>query len=94
MVTKKENNLCADALVLCQQKGWDSGTVGGGWGPLQDDVYMVAARLVCQRSMVGTRWAKSHPDCMNRLRKLYYHLVGGREGCLGAERAVANDNTD
>ena len=25
--------------------------------------------------MFGTRWATSHPDCMNRLRKHYSHLV-------------------
>ena len=36
-----------------------------------------AARLDCERAMVGTGWAISCPDCMNRLRKHYYHLVEG-----------------
>ena len=27
--------------------------------------------------MVGTGWATSHPDCMDRLRKDYSHFVGG-----------------
>ena len=35
--------------------------------------------------MFGTRWATSHPDCMNRLRKHYSHLV---EGWFLARKAV------
>ena len=37
----------------------------------------VAARIGCERAMVGTGWATSCPDCMDRLRKHYSHLVGG-----------------
>ena len=37
---------------------------------------MVAARLGCQSTMVGTGWANSCPGCMDRLRKCYCHLVG------------------
>ena len=52
-------------------------------------MHMVAARLGCKRAMVGTGWATSHPDCMDRLRKHYSHLVedlvSGMEGCLGSE---------
>ena len=40
-------------------------------------MHMVAARLSCQSAMVGTKWANSCPDCMDRLRKRYSHLVGG-----------------
>ena len=29
------------------------------------------------RDMVGTGWATSHPDCMDRLRKHCFHLVEG-----------------
>ena len=32
---------------------------------------MVAAKLSCKRAVVGIRWAKSYPGCMNRLRKRY-----------------------
>ena len=55
-----------------------------------------AARLGCKSGMVGTGWANnSCPGCMNRLRKLYFHLAGGsflagKPGCLDAEWAVAN----
>ena len=40
-------------------------------------MYMAAARLGCRKALFGTRWANSHPGCMNRLRKHYSHLVGG-----------------
>ena len=54
------------------------GTGGGGWvGSLQGAMHMVAARLGCQSTMVGTGWANSRPGCMDRLRKRYSHLVGG-----------------
>ena len=36
------------------------GTGGGKWGHLQGAVHMVAARLCCERAMVGTRWTTSH----------------------------------
>jgi len=39
--------------------------------------YMVAARLGYERTMVSTGWATFHPNCMDRLRKLYCHLVVG-----------------
>ena len=39
-------------------------------------MYMVAARLDCERAMVGTGWVTSRRDCMDRLRKHYSHLVG------------------
>ena len=38
---------------------------------------MVAARLDYERAMVGTGWATSRPDCMDRLRKHYSHFSGG-----------------
>ena len=37
----------------------------------------MAARLGFERAVVGTEWATSHPDCMERLRKHYSHLVEG-----------------
>jgi len=81
--------LWACALVLHQQKGWDT---GGGWGHPQGDMHMVAARL--EKAMVGTKWATSCPDCMDKLRKHHSHtcrgLVSGEEGCLGSERVYDN----
>ena len=44
---------------------------------LQGDMHMVAARLGCERVMVGTGWANSHPGCMHRLRNHCSHLVEG-----------------
>ena len=47
------------------------GTGGGGWSH-----HRVAARLGCERVVVVTGWATSHPECMDRLTKHYSHLVG------------------
>ena len=38
-----------------------------------------------ERAMVGTGWATSHPDCMDRLRRYYSHLV---EGWFPAKKAA------
>ena len=38
-------------------------------------VHVVAARLVCKRTMAGTRWANSYLGYVNRLRKHYSHLL-------------------
>ena len=63
---RRKYSLCAlRAPVLHQQKGWDG---RGGWGHLQGDMHMVAARLGCQSAMVGIGWANSCPSCMDRLR--------------------------
>ena len=65
----RKDGLCALACWFCiSRKGV---TEGGGWGHLQGDMHMVAARLGCERAMVGTGWAASHPECMNRLTKHY-----------------------
>ena len=66
-------------------------------GHLQGDMHMVAASLDSERVMVGTEWATSHPDCLDRLTKHYYDHVGGwfltRKaawalcGCITTERA-------
>ena len=53
------------------------GTRGGGWDHPHGDLHMVAARLDFEKAMVGARWATSRPDCMDRLRKHYPHLVEG-----------------
>ena len=51
------------------------------------EMHMVAANLGCERAMAETGWTTSHPDCIDRLRKNYSHLVGGliscKEGCIG-----------
>ena len=82
------------AQFLCQQKGWGG---GGGWGHLQGDMHMLAARLGCEIVMVGTKRGTSHPDCMDRLTKHYSHFVGGwllprkaawvLSGCMTTKRA-------
>ena len=61
-------------------------------------MHMVAARLGCKSAMVRTRWANSHPGCMDRLRKCYSHLLGGSflagkaayalSGCLTPPRVL------
>ena len=60
-------------------------------------MHMVATRLGCEKTMVVTRLANSHPGCMDRLRKYYSHLVGGSflarkaawalSGCMTTESA-------
>ena len=60
-------------------------------------MHMVAARLGCKSTMVGTGWANSCTGRMDRLRKHYSHLVGGSflaekaawalSGCLTSESA-------
>ena len=42
------------------------------------DMHIVAARFGFERAMVGTRFATSCPDCMDKLRKQYPHLIEGR----------------
>ena len=53
---------------------WDR---GGGWGHPQGGVHMVAAigLAVCERTMVGTGWATSHPSVWTSLEK-HYHIAG------------------
>ena len=48
-------------------------------------MHMVAARLGCRNTMVGSGYANSCPGCMDRLRKHCSHLV---RGSLLAEKAV------
>ena len=61
-------------------------------------MYMVAARLGCERAMVGTGWATSCPDSMNRLRKHYSHLVGGwflaRKAAWALSGCMTTDSAD
>ena len=38
--------------------------------------HLVAARLGCKLSIVGTWWTNSHPGCLKSLREIYVHLVG------------------
>ena len=47
----------------------------------------VAARLGYERVMVGTGWATSRPECMDRLTKHHPHLIGlilARKAALGS----------
>ena len=79
----RKDSLCELARWFCvSRKG---GTGGGEWGHLQGDMHMVAARLGFEKVMVGTEWATSCPDCMDKLRKHYSHLV---EGWFLARKAV------
>ena len=56
-------------------------------------MHMVPARLGCQNTTVGTRWAISCPGCMD---KCYSHLVGGSflawtlSGCLTTDSGGAD----
>ena len=53
-------------------------------------MHKVAARLGCNRTMVGIRWANSGPGCMSKLRKHYSHPLGGREDFLDSKLVFAN----
>ena len=55
--------------ICVRRKG---GTEGGAWGHMQ----MLAARLGYEKVMVGTGWATSRSECMDRLTKHHPHLVG------------------
>ena len=61
-------------------------------------MHMVAARLGCERAMVGTGWATSCPDCMDRLRKHYSHLVEGwlltRKAAWALSGCMATNSAD
>ena len=56
-------------------EGMGRGEVGG-FMHLQGAVHMVAARLGCERVMVGTGLATSFPECMDGLTKHYSRHVG------------------
>ena len=58
----------------------------GVWGHPQGDMHMVAARLGCERAMVGTWWL--HGQAYKTLLSPCRGLVSGREGCLGFKRGV------
>ena len=59
---------------------------------------MVAARLGFEKAMVGTRKATPRPDCMDRLRKLYFHLAEGwflaRKAAWALSGCMANDSAE
>ena len=59
----------------------------GGW------VHIVAARLGCKSSMVGTGWGNSCPGCMDRLRESYSNLVGGSFLAVKATWAMSRCST-
>jgi len=55
---------------------------------------MVAARLGCEKVMVGTGWVNSCPDCIDRLTKHYSLLIvvakkaaWAVNGCMTTESA-------
>ena len=58
----------------------------GVWGHPQGDMHMVAARLGCERAMVGTWWL--HGQVYKTLLSPCRGLVSGREGCLGSKCGV------
>ena len=72
------------------------GTGGGRWCHLQGDMHMVAARLGCQRAMVGTGWINSCPGC--KLRKRYSQLVEGSllagKAAWAQSRCITTENAD
>ena len=76
-------------LTQCGFFSRKGGTGGGEWGHLQGAVHMVAARLYRERAMVGTGWTTSRPDWMERLRKHYSYLVGGRFLARKGARALS-----
>ena len=90
---------CAEKIVCTLAHGFcinkKCGTGGGGWGHLQGDMHTVAARLGCQRAMLGIRWVNSHPGYMDSLRENTILsscrvLISGKEGCLDSECVYGN----
>ena len=61
-------------------------------------MHTVAARLGFERTMVGTELATSRPDCMDRLRKPYSHLVEAsflaRKAAWALSGCMATDSAD
>ena len=59
---------------------------------------MVATRLGFEKDMVSTRKATPRPDCLDRLRIHYYHLVEGwfqaRKAAWSLSRCMATDSAD
>ena len=59
---------------------------------------MVAARLGFEKAMVGTWRSTPRPDCMDRLRKHYSHLVEGwflaRKAAWSLSGCIAADSAD
>ena len=80
---------CAEKIVSVHLR---AGSASGGWG------HMVAAWLSYERAMVGIRWATPFPDCMDRLRKYYSHLVEGwflaRKAALALRRCMTTKSAD
>ena len=78
---------CAENIVLCcvprfcvSRKG---GTGGCGWCHPQGDLHMVAARLGCQSTMVGTRWPIfCHGQAWKMLLSPCRGLISGRMTCM------------
>ena len=58
----------------------------------------MGARLGCERAMVGTWWATSHSDCLDRLTKHYSQLVEGwflaRKASWALSRCVTTNSAD
>ena len=59
---------------------------------------MVAAGPAFEKAIVGTGRATAHPDCMDRLRKHYFHLADGwflaRKAALTLSGCMATDSAD
>ena len=95
---RRKDSLCTLMCGFCvSSKG---GTGGGGWDHPQGAVHIVAvaARLGCERAMVGPGWATSCPDCMDKLRKHHSHLVGSwflaRKAAWALSRCMAIESAD
>ena len=61
-------------------------------------MHMVAARLGFEKAMVGTQRTTPRSDCMDRLRKHYFHLAEGwflaRKAAWSLSGCMATDNAD
>ena len=77
--------------------GWGGGGGGGGGGVgvghMHMHMHIVAA---VKESWLGTGWATSRPQCMDRLKKNTTltlncrELISGKEGCFGSEGVYDN----
>ena len=92
----EEISRCVLVCGFCVSR--KDGTGGGGWGHLQDAVYMAGARLGYKRAMVGIGWANSCLGCTDGLRKCYSQLVGAsflaRKMVWAINRSLLAENAD
>ena len=93
---RRKDSLCVLMWWFYVSRKGETG--GGGLHHPQGAVHMVAARLGFEKAMVGTQSSTPCPDCMDRLRKHYFHLAEGwflaRKAAWSLSGCMATDSAD